>query len=106
MENKPYRIRFTPLAADDLDEIDSYISDTLHSPDAAEQLLDKIEISINRLKDFSLSGSEVGDAYLASKGYRKLVVDNYLIFHLVNKASQEVLIMRVQYGAREYRSLL
>ena len=106
MENKPYRIRYTPLAADDLDEIDSYISDTLHSPDAAEQLLDKMEVSINQPKDFPLRGSEVEDVYLASKGYRKLVVDDHLIFHLLNKASPEVLIMRVQYGAREYRSLL
>lgn len=106
MENKRYRIRFTPLAADDLDEIDTYISETLCNPQAAENLIEQIEQSVNQLRYFPYTGSEVEDAYLASKGYRKLVVENYLVFHLVDNAEQEVLIMRVQYGAREYRNLL
>ena len=106
MENKCYQIRYTPLAADDLDEIDTYISDTLCNPQAAEGLLEEMEKSINQLRNFPYIGSEVEDAYLASKGYRKLVVENYLVFHLVNEQLQEILIMRVLYGAREYRSLL
>ena len=106
MESENYRIRYTPLAYEDLDEIDTYISTVLLNPQAALNLLDEMEESINRLQQFPLIGSELEDPYLASKGYRKLVVQNYLVFHLVDQAQKEVIIMRVMYGAREYRSLL
>ncbi len=41
-ENK-YRIKITPKANDDLDEIYSYIAGELHNVTAAENLMDKIE---------------------------------------------------------------
>lgn len=106
MESKIYRIRYTPLAFADLDEIDAYITDTLCNKTAAERLLTEMERSINQLQQFPQIGSVVDDAYLASKGYRKLVVENYLVFHLINEAQKEVIIMRILYGAREYHSLL
>ena len=106
MENENYRIRYTPLAYEDLDEIDSYITDTLCNESAAEQLLAEMERSINQLRQFPQIGSKVEDAYLAEKGYRKLVVENYLVFHLINEAAKEVIIMRILYGAREYHKLL
>lgn len=106
MESKLYRIRYTPLAFDDLDEIDDYISVTLANPRAALALMDEIEISISRLKKYPFIGSKVEDVCLASKGYRKLAVGNYLIFHLVNEVQREVVIMRVIHGTREYRDLL
>lgn len=106
MENENFQIRFTPLAYEDLDEIDTYISVTLVNPQAAERLLEEMENSINQLIQFPYIGSEVDDPYLARKGYRKLVVENYLVFHLVDSDQKQVVIMRVLYGAREYRSLL
>ena len=101
-----YHIQYTPLAAEDIDEIDAYISETLCNPDAAEKLLTKMEQQILRLQQFPHLGYLVEDPYLAAKGYRKLIVDNYLIFHLVDDTNQTIIIMRVLYGAREYRDLL
>ena len=106
MENELYKIRYTPLAYGDLDSIDSYISETLCNESAAERLLDKIEKAAGQLKQFPRMGSEVEDPYLSAKGYRKLVVDNYLLFHLIDDAQKEVIVMRVIYGAREYHDLL
>ncbi len=106
MESELYRIRYTPLAYEDLDDIDTYISTVLLSPQAALKLLNEMEESINRLKEFPFIGSEVNDPYLASRGYRKLIIQNYLVFHLVDQMQKEILIMRVMYGAREYRNLL
>lgn len=106
MESNPYRIQFTPLAFDDLDEIDSYISETLMNAPAAIALLEEMEQSINRLTLYPNIGAELDDPYLAAKGYRKLVVKNYLIFYLVDTSEKSVIIMRVLYGAREYRNLL
>ena len=68
MENELYKIRYTPLAYEDLDSIDSYISETLCNESAAERLLDKIEKAAGQLKQFPRMGSEVEDPYLSAKG--------------------------------------
>lgn len=106
MENECYKIRYTPLAYEDLDEIDTYISETLLNPQAAENLLDEMEKSIRQLEQFPYVGSEVEDSSLSDKGYRKLVVQNYLIFYIVDLEQKQVVIMRILYGAREYHNLL
>ncbi|WP_425061443.1 hypothetical protein [Sporomusa carbonis] len=34
------------------------------------------------------------------------MVDNYLVFYLVNEAEEEVVIMRILYGASNYQDIL
>jgi len=41
--------------------------------------MEKIENNIMRLSEFSLSGSFVEDENLKNKGYRKLVIQNYIV---------------------------
>ena len=43
---------------------------------------------------------------LRAKGYRKVVVDNYLIFYLVDEVGKQVVIMRVLFGASKYFEIL
>jgi len=78
MQNS-YKLRFTPIAENDLDGIFRYISDHLTAPKAANNLMDDIETSIMRLRDFPYSGSPVTDDILSSRGYRKLIVKNYRV---------------------------
>lgn len=106
MKIENYHIQYTPLAFEDLDEIDRYITNTLCNEQAAEHLISVMEKVIGQLKQFPRIGSEVEDAYLSARGYRKLVVDNYLIFYLINDTQRAVVIMRILYGAREYHNLL
>ena len=106
MESDLFSVHFTPLAFEDLDEIDSYLSDALCNPQAAEKLLHEMQAGINRLRTFPMSGSSVDDPYLAAKGYRKLVVQNYLVLHLIDQEQHGVVIMRIVHGAREYHNLL
>jgi addiction module RelE/StbE family toxin len=99
MQNS-YALKFTPIANDDLDRIYQYIAGQLYAEKAANDLMDDIETSILRLKDFSYSGSPVTDDMLNSRGYRKLIIKNYIVFHLIDEAEKQVVIMRVLYGAR------
>ncbi|ODA39978.1 hypothetical protein DSBG_3269 [Desulfosporosinus sp. BG] len=46
------------------------------------------------------------DELLRNKGYRKLVVDNYIVFYLVNELERQVVIMRILYGAVNYQNML
>ncbi len=101
-----YRLKFTPRAHKDLAAIYNYIANELYAKEAANKLLEKIETSIMRLKGFPFSCSYVDDGFLRRKGYRKLIVDNYLVFYLVYEEEKQVVIMRVLYGRREYQDLL
>lgn len=106
MESEEYSLKFTPKAAEDLDVIYGYITNNLFALDAAEKLMDKIENSIRRLKDFPYSCSFVLDEPLKRRGYRKLIVDNYIVFYLVNEQESQVIIMRILYGASNYHAIL
>lgn len=106
MESKEYSLKFTPKAEEDLDEIYGYIANNLFAPEAAENLMDKLENSILRLKAFPYSCSLVLDEPLKKRGYRKLIVDNYIVFYLVNEQEHQVIIMRILYGASNYKNIL
>ena len=101
-----YKLKITPKAFDDLDEIYDYITNKLFNAKAAENLLDEIENSIMRLRDFPLSCGLVNDENLKKKGYRKLIVANYIAFFIVDEKGKQVVIMRVLYGRRQYEELI
>ena len=103
MKENNYALKFTPIAYEDLDEIYRYITSELYNEAAANNLLIKFEANIMRLKDFPFSCSFVRDEMLKEKGYRKLIVDNYIVFYLVNEVQKEVIIMRILYGKKNYQ---
>ena len=105
MENN-YTVKMTPKAANDLDNIYRYISEELFATPAATNILERIEKEIMRLKEFPFSCNYVADGYLRNKAYRKLIVDNYIVFYLIEKEVEQVIIMRVLYGKQKYENLL
>lgn len=106
MGENSYDLRLTPKASDDLDEIYEYIPNNLHNLKAAVRLMSEMETNLLRLKDFPLSGSLRNDEFLRKKGYRKLIVENYIVFYLVNESEKQVVVMRVLYGSRKYENLI
>ncbi len=100
----PDRVKLTyaPAAVRDLEEIVVYVrSDSL---ERATKLLDKLEMEIGRLARFPRLGAVPRDRHLASKGYRVLLIENYLVFYAADRKS--VRIRRVIHGARRYEFLL
>ena len=83
-----------------------YIFEELFNLDAAENLMNKIEKSMMRLGEFPLSCSLVEDNVLKSKGYRKLIVDNYIAFYIVDDKEERVVIMRVLYSRQKYQDIV
>jgi len=106
MDVKEYSLNFTSKAEADLDEIYAYIANDLLAPDAAERLMNEIESRIMRLKTFPYSCGFVLDEPLKMRGYRKLVVNNYMIFYLVHEQGHQVVITRILYGASDYQTIL
>ena len=105
MENN-FIIKFTPKANEDLKQIYNYISEELFAERAADKLFDKIEKNIMNLGIFPYSCNLVLDETLNKKGYRKLVIDNYIVFYLVNDFEKQVIIMSILYRTQNYKNLL
>ncbi|MEI7885503.1 MAG: type II toxin-antitoxin system RelE/ParE family toxin [Clostridia bacterium] len=106
MPKHNFKIMFTQKAQADLEEIYSYLTINLFADAAAEKLMQKLENSIMRLAEFPLSCCLVLDEPLKVKGYRRLIVDNYMALYLVDKRAKQVVIMRILYGASNYQHIL
>lgn len=101
---KEYKLRYLPLAKDDLAGIINYIQDVLQNPIAAENTLDKIEDAIlNRLpmcESFAVWKSSKNRKY----PYRRINVGNYTVWYVVIGDVMEV--RRIQPANRNEASLL
>ena len=74
------------------------------SPSAALRYYDKLTEEIASLSTMPERCPRPRDLALAAKGYRYLIVENYLIFYVVSGGT--VQIRRILYGRRDYRALL
>ena len=106
MEKNRYTIRLTPIADQDIEEISDYIAYELNNEIAAVDFLEKLEYQILRLEEFPFSCEVVTEKLLRLKGYRKLLVNNYIVFYIVDEQKREVDIVRVLYAMRAYKDLL
>ncbi|MFZ5754533.1 MAG: type II toxin-antitoxin system RelE/ParE family toxin [Bacillota bacterium] len=97
-----YKIKIFSNAKTDLKDIVSYLN-TL-SPQAAINYYDLIIEKIGSLAEMPERFPFVRDAALKAKGYRCLIVENYLVFFVVK--ADTVQIRRILYGKRHYEWLL
>jgi len=97
-----YKIKIYSNAKMDLKDIVSYLN-TL-SPQAAIKYYDLIVEKIGSLAEMPERCSFVRDVALKAKGYRYLIVENYLVFFVVK--ADTVQIRRILYGKRNYEWLL
>lgn len=97
-----YKIRIFPTARQDMEDVISYLN-TL-SPDAALRYYDLLVDEIASLAKMPERCPRPKDLALAAKGYRYLIVKNYLVFYVV--AGDTVQIRRILYARRNYQALL
>ena len=100
MEN--YDVILYPTAKQDLLDIIDYLN-TL-SQDAALRYYDLLTEEIASLSKMPKRCPRPKDLALAAKGYRYLIVKDYLVFYVVS--GQTVQIRRILYGRRDYQALL
>ena len=100
MEN--YKIKIFPRAKQDMEEVIDYLN-TL-SPDVALKYYDLLVEEIAGLSQMPERGPRPKDLALAARGYRYLIVKNYLVFYVI--AGDTVQIRRILYARRNYKGLL
>jgi toxin ParE1/3/4 len=101
-----YKILFTRKAHEDLRSIYKYIREELLNINSAIKIVREIEKRIGVLKEFPLTGSLVQETILEAKGYRKLIIHEYIALYTVDEQKKEVRIIRIIYGKRDYQELL
>ena len=97
-----YKIKIYPTAQQDFRDIIDYLN-TL-SPDTALRYYDLLTEKIASLAQSPERCPHPRDLALTAKGYRYLIVQNYLVFYIVN--DDTVQIYRILYNRRNYSALL
>ena len=100
-----YNIHIMDAAKAEMREIYNHIAGELNQPAAARRI-SLIEAAIQSLKENPASRALVRDTYLASKGYRMIVVKSHLVFCIVREEERAVSVMRILYGRRDWMRLL
>ena len=98
------KIKLSPLAISDLQEIKSYISDDLSNPIAANRVINQIIDDYTLLETSPEMGVSLSAKINITTDYRYLVSGKYIVFYKTD--TEYVYISRILYGARDYIRIL
>lgn len=101
-----YNIEITEPAEKDLLDIGNYIANELLEPDIAVKVVDKIAEAVLDLEEMPFRNAPVADDRLALQGFRRIIVDNFIVFYIVSEERRTVTIIRILYGKRDWMNLL
>ena len=101
-----YQIRIMKSAQTDMHEIHRHISQDLQNPDAAIRRIKKIEESIHSLSKMPSRFPLVLDDYLASRGFRVIVVKTHLVFFVIREDIKTISVIRILYVRRDWMRIL
>lgn len=83
-----------------------YISQELKNPDAAEHLAAEMIHAAESVLTFPYSTPAYHPIRPLKHEYRKIVVENYLMFYWIDEEKKLVTVARVIYAKRDYGRLL
>lgn len=95
-----YRVKLNPRAIRDLDSIYEYIAGEKLAPEYAKGQVDRIKHAILGLDTFPHSHQERNEGRYAGRGYRQLLVDNYMAIFRIDETQKTVFVVTVQYQGR------
>lgn len=91
-----------PSAENDLNSIVDYITLELCNPEAASCLLDKVEKAYDTLESLPKAFPFCDDEYLRTKGYRQVLLGNYLMIYRVEDGDEIVRILHFYHYTQDY----
>lgn len=97
-----YRVDISEPAEKDLMGIVRYINSQLSAPGAALKIMEDFEKALTSLSKFPQRCPMVVDEGLAKIGYRKLIVNNYIVFFSINEKAMIVDVERILYYRRDW----
>ena len=101
-----YKLEYLLVAQRDMVEIVRYISGKLQKPDAADCLVMELVNVAERVITFSYALPAYQPIRLLKREYRKILVQNFLMFYWVDEEKKLVTVARVIYAKRDICRLL
>ena len=101
-----YKLEYLPLALHDMVDIVKYINSELKNSVAADNLANEFVKSADALIDFPYSNPVYHPIRPLKKEYRKLLVNNFIMFYYVDETEKVITIARVIYAKRDYGKIL
>ena len=95
-----YKVKVNPRAIRDLDSIYEYIAGEKLAPENAKGQVERIKKSILGLDTFPQSHQERNEGRYAGKGYRQLIIDNYIVIFRISEPQKTVYVVIIQYQGR------
>ena len=95
-----YKVKINPKAIRELDSIYQYIANEKLAPENAKGQVDRIKKAILNLDTFPQSHQERNEGRYALKGYRQLLIDNYIIIFRIDEINKFVYVVTIQYQGR------
>lgn len=98
-----YSIKITEQAENQLSEIMTYIAEELCAPNAALNLISKLEKAMGDLEVFPERHPLIDEEPWKFQGIRKMIVNNFLMYYWTDKKNKEVQVLaRIdRYGYKE-----
>jgi len=101
-----YSVSFSRPAEEDMISALAYIRDVLLAPEAARNLLVDIEEQLRLISSNPYINPLLIDESLRSRGFRRSIINNHLLFYCIDTNKNEVNIIRFLYNRRDWNKLL
>lgn len=101
-----YKLEITVSAQEELDAIYEYIAVELANKTAAEAFFDQVEKCYDSLVRQPYMYEQCREESLRLAGYRRAVIERYIMIYRVDDSKKTVYILRFFYGARDYEKLI
>ncbi len=96
-----YTVKITPKAIRELNQIYEYIANEKLAPENARGQVNRIKKAILNLSAFPQSHQERTEGKYARKGYRQLLINNYIAIFRIDESQKIVYIITIQYQGRD-----
>ena len=96
-----YTVKMFPQAYRDIDKIYEQALLVSNYADDAIALAEKLEKAILSLEEQPYRGAERKYGFYAFKGYRQLIVENYIVYEVLEN-EKVVAVVTVKYGKSEF----
>ena len=97
-----FKIKFNPRAIRELNSIYEYIANEKLAPENALGQVNRIKNAILNLDTFPQSHQERNEGRYAGKGYRQLLIDNYMAIFRIDELHKTVYVVTIQYQGRNH----
>jgi len=103
---KEYNIVISLPARQDISKLRRYIATELKEPLSAKKITDSINTAIASLDIFPQRYPVIEHEPYATRGIRKMLIENYIVFYEVNESVKKINVFRVIYNRRNWQMLI